>query len=100
MVVAHNREKFNCQACRWHRHCDETNPAPFPMFSVSEIDLESRTCLLPMVKDESRELLRLYGHYKNGVLPHGGGILDQPAMYDEAMAHIDAQVAKIKSEEG
>jgi hypothetical protein len=100
VVVAHDREKFNCQACRWHKHCDETNPAPFPMFAIPEIGLESRTCLLPMVDEGSRELLRLYGHYKNGLLPFGGGILEQPALYDEAMAYIDAQVTRLKAEGG
>ena len=23
VVVAHDRDKFNCRACRFHRHCDE-----------------------------------------------------------------------------
>lgn len=94
MVVAHNRESFNCQACRFHRHCDDSNPAPFPMFVIHEIGLESRTCLLPMVTDASRQMLAMYRHYKNGYLPFSGGIMDQPEAFAEAMAIIDSAVSK------
>lgn len=93
-MVAHNREQFNCQACPFHRHCDDSNPAPFPLFVVEEIGLESRTCLLPMITDESRFLMQMFSHYKNGLLPFDGGVLDQPAGFGEAMAHIDAMSAR------
>lgn len=98
MVVAHNRDKFNCQACPWNRHCDDSNPAPFPMFAIEDIGLESHTCLLPMVTDESRQMMRLYSHYKNGALPFAGGILDQPEAFSDAMAVIDSKVEKLKRE--
>ena len=74
MEVAAQRDKFNCQKCRFHRHCDDSNPAPFPMFAVPEIGLESRTCLLPMITPLSHRLMRLYGHYKNHLLPFAGGV--------------------------
>lgn len=97
MVVAHNRESFNCQNCRFHRHCDDSNPAPFPMWVIPEIGLESRTCLLPQVTEEARDMLHLYRHYKNGYLPRAGGILDQPAVFMESMALIDAVVSREKA---
>ena len=99
MEVAAQRDKFNCQKCRFHRHCDDSNPAPFPMFAVPEIGLESRTCLLPMITPLSHRLMRLYGHYKNHLLPFAGGVYDQPALYAEAMEIIDAQQARVLSEQ-
>ncbi|MCK7495180.1 MAG: hypothetical protein MZW92_31865 [Comamonadaceae bacterium] len=98
MEVAFHRDKFDCRACRWQRHCDERNPAPFPMFAIAEIGLESRTCLLPMITDASRERMRLYRHYKNHLLPLAGGVLDQPNAYLEAMEVIDAHQSKLLSE--
>lgn len=64
------------------------------MFVIEDIGLESRTCLLPMIDDESRNMLQLFTHYKNGLLPFGGGLLDQPAAYCEAMAVVEAQTTK------
>ncbi len=99
MEVAAQRDRFNCQQCRFNRHCDDRNPAPFPMFAVPEIGLESRTCLLPMITPLSNQLLRLYGHYKNQLLPFAGGLYDQPATYIEAMEIIDVQQARVLSEQ-
>ena len=47
--------------------------------------IESRTCLLPMVTEESVELLRLYPHFERGVMPFAGGLLDQPNGFVQAM---------------
>lgn len=82
------RGKFNCSACSWGRHCDDSNPAPYNKFVIKGF-MESKTCFLPMVTDESRFLLRLYRHYKNGLLAVSGGVLDQPNYYLEAMETID-----------
>jgi len=97
--VAAQRDKFDCRNCRFHRHCDESNPAPFPMFAIAEIGLESRTCLLPMITAASHEFMRLYGHYKNRLLPFAGGLYDQPALYREAMEVIDSHQARVLSEQ-
>jgi hypothetical protein len=96
--VAFQRDNFNCRQCRHHRHCDDSNPAPFPMFAVPEIGLESRTCLLPMITPFSHQLMRLYSHYKNQLLPFAGGLHDQPAIWMEAMEVIDAHQARVLSE--
>lgn len=95
MEVAAQRDQFNCQKCRHNRHCDDSNPAPFPTFVVPVLNLESRTCLLPMITPFSDELMRLYGHYKNHVLPFSGGLYDQPAAYLEAMQVIDVHQARV-----
>jgi len=42
-----------------------------------------------MITASSRELIRLYQHYKNGVLLQAGGILNQPQAYAQAMETLD-----------
>lgn len=69
------------------------------MFVIEDIGLESRTCLLPMITDESRQMLQLFTHYKNGVLPFSGGILDQPAAFGEAMALVEVQTNKARAKQ-
>lgn len=69
------------------------------MFSIPEIGLESRTCLLPMITEESRQLMKAYAHYKNQLLPFAGGMLDQPAIFGEAMELIDNQVARLQAQD-
>lgn len=64
------------------------------MFVIEEIGLASRTCLLPMIEEESRDMLKLYSHYKAGHLPFSGGILDQPAAFGDAMVIIESASAK------
>ena len=98
MEVAAQRDQYNCQRCRFNRHCDDSNPAPLKMFVVEAIGLESDTCLLPMITPLSHQLMRLYGHYKNQLLPFAGGLYDQPALYTEAMEIIDAHQARVLSE--
>lgn len=43
-----------------------------------------------MVDDDSIELRRLYVHYKNGLLPFDGGLLDQPDYYLQAMELLES----------
>ncbi len=92
------RQNFNCSHCLWGRHCDKTNPAKYPIWIIREIGFESNICPLPMITPFSNELVRLYWHYKNHLLPFTGGILDQPNIYTEAMSLIDATFARIRSE--
>lgn len=104
MEVAHNRERFDCNACRNQHHCDETTegvsrgPAPFPMFVIHEIGLESRTCLLPMITDFSRQMLNLFGAYQAHLMPMHGGLLEQKNIYLEAMQVIESHTNKLRSE--
>ena len=68
------------------------------MFVIVEIGLESKTCLLPMITEFSRQMLSLYGHYKAHVLPLSGGVLEQPNIYAEAMQIIEGHSLKLQSE--
>jgi hypothetical protein len=61
--------------------------------------IESRTCLLPMITQQSRYLLRMYTHYKNRLLPHAGGLLDQPHYYIDAMEILADLDAKAQAEQ-
>ena len=92
--VARNRKDFNCATCS-AKHCDSDlaqpdslGPAAFDRWHIDGV-ISSNTCLLPLITEFSRECLRLYAHYKNGVLLRAGGIYDQPRKYLQAMAVID-----------
>ena len=91
MAVHRDTNSFNCASCKWNRHCDESNPAPIKQWVVPGV-IESDICLLPMITDKSRQLLRLYKHYKNQFLPVTGGILDQPNAFLQYMEIIDGLV--------
>lgn len=99
-------DRFDCQRCKFNRHCDtrgdwpgSRGPAPAPEmpFIIPGV-IESRTCFLPMITAQSREWLRLYGHYKAGQLFTAGGIADQPALYLDAMEIIEGAVNKVNAE--
>lgn len=51
-----------------------------------------------MITPASNFLLKLYRHYKNGVLPHAGGLLDQPHYYAEAMEILAGIESRIQAE--
>lgn len=100
--VLRNREQFDCEHCPWGRHCDTTyewpgsrGPASHAQWVVTlngRTQVESRTCLLPMVEPEIAELVQLHGFYRDGLLPFSGGVLEQPAYYLEAMRLVAAAV--------
>jgi len=51
-----------------------------------------------MITPASRMLLRLYGHYKARILPHAGGLLEQPHYYIEAMEILEERDARLQAE--
>lgn len=95
--MAANRSKFDCQHCIWGRHCDDSNPALFDKWALPGV-IESRTCLLPMITPFSWFMVELYGHYQNRLLPFAGGVLEQPAIYAEAMRTLDSTFNRISHE--
>lgn len=95
--MAHNAALFRCDTCSWGRHCDSSRPAPFAKWVIRGV-IESRTCLLPMITAQSQFLLRLFGHYKQRLLPRSGGLLEQPNYYVEAMEILSAREAEILAE--
>ncbi len=47
--------------------------------------ITTNTCLRYLITDQSHEILNLYNHYQKGLLPFGGGLYDQPALYKKMM---------------
>jgi len=46
-------------------------------------------CPLKLVTQDSMAWMEWYGHYKNGLLPISGGLLDQSAVFTQAMDFIE-----------
>lgn len=90
-----NRDRFDCAHCRFGRHCDESNPAGYALFSIPGV-IESETCLLPMVGPDEWDIVRAHAEYKAGHLPHAGGYLDQPAAIMDAIRIIDVAVSEAR----
>jgi len=97
--VNRNQKDFNCNHCVNEYHCTETvgdenwplsrGVAPIKFASIPGV-IDSNVCLKPMITQASMFYLRMHSHYKNGVLPYSGGLLDQPAVYLQAMELIDS----------
>jgi len=92
--VSKNHQQFNCVACT-HHHCDHDGgrpgsrgPAPVERWDVNGV-IKSKVCLLPLITAFTHECLKLYRHYKNGVLLTSGGLYSQPNKYIKAMGVID-----------
>lgn len=85
---------FNCPTC-FERFCDADRPAPYDKWQLPD-GTPSRVCLLPMVTDHTRELLRYADHYRAGFLPWSGGMLAQPNKFIQAIEVI-TQHAQPKS---
>jgi len=67
------------------------------MFAIDGLDESYNTCLLPMITKFSALMLKLYGHYKKGLLPFRGGAMEQPNCYLDAMQVIETWLAKIEA---
>jgi len=93
--VAKAASEYNCKTCKT-RHCDDSNPS-HQLYEISHkkygVIIRTNTCLLPKITPQSHEFMHLYNHYKNGMLPFQGGLLDQPAAYVDAMDLIDSELA-------
>ena len=96
--VAKHADSFNCEICA-HHNCDSDGsrlgsrgPGLPGQWEVKGV-IRTSTCLLPMITAFSYECLRLYRHYKNGVMMRSGGLYEQPRAYTQAMGVIDAHHA-------
>lgn len=83
--------EFDCENCN-HRYCGEgvansNGSAPYNKWTVKGVG-NFKSCLLPMITEESNIYLRLHRHYSKGILIMAGGLLDQPNKYLEAMEMI------------
>lgn len=96
--VVTNAKLFDCRTCA-AKHCDEDRkipgskgPAPYPLYEIDGV-ISTNTCLLPLVTPWANKCIDFYSHYKKGVLLMGGGLLDQPNVYLEAMNVIQSTIS-------
>ena len=88
MAVLGSRKDYDCRACTWGRHCDESNPAPWAKWKVPGV-IESDVCLLPMITERSLLFIKLHRHYQNRILFDGSGLMEQPNVYLEVMEQLE-----------
>lgn len=70
--------------------CDE--PAPIPVFAL---DGENYfRCPYALITPLTAELLRYFSHYRQGHYPVAGGLLDQSALFLQAVEIIEGEIAE------
>lgn len=86
-IVATDSKTYPCGKCS----CDAEGRHPDPTYrwSIPGILDQSPICPSKLAKPASWFWIDLYRHYKNGILPLAGGLLDQPNSFIRAMSTID-----------
>lgn len=87
VAVARESKNYPCDSCDCFpggKSRDGTR------WRIPSIEFESDVCPRQTISARTTLWLDLYGHYKNGVLPVAGGLLDQPYIYYRAMTIIDS----------
>jgi len=85
--------EFNCAKCderqKLERGCEQD--APFPYWTDRDGQERSRCPRRPIFEDPGwfGAIISAFNFYKNGFLPHVGGMADQAALYPFIMATID-----------
>ena len=82
-----------CKTCH-HKDCDGSKQISRFKFEDEVIE----QCPLTMITHESALLISQYPHYDKGYLPVAGGILDQTAVYVQAMAIISSEINQHREE--
>ena len=84
-----------CDTCH-HKDCDGSKEA-----SIFELEDGTQTyrCPLTFITRNSAMLIAQWPHYDKGYLPVAGGMLDQTAIYVQAMAIIGSEIHKHEKEE-
>lgn len=88
MACAVSREPglYRCDVCNCLE--DGTNPDGLK-WKIASAGIESDVCFRKQLTPFTILMLDLHRHYKNGVLPLAGGLLDQPYTYFRAMTTLD-----------
>lgn len=84
-VVEQEPKTYPCGNCP----CDSEGRHPFETWTIPGVIERTSVCPRQLITPYSRFFMDLYRHYKNGVLPVSGGLLDQPYSYFRAMTIID-----------
>lgn len=81
-VVIREPHNYPCGSCSCDEHGRDPDGGTWSIPGVLE---RSPVCPRRLINDRSRYFVDLYQHYRNGVLPVSGGLLDQPYIYYRAM---------------
>lgn len=75
--------------------CDCINgQARFPKWAIKNLLEETTSCPRRAITPLSHGWMRMFAHYKNGLLFKAGGIADQPHGYLQAMSIIDRTLSQ------
>jgi hypothetical protein len=85
VAVAREPKNFPCDSCDCYPDGRSRDGTKWKIPGV----LESDICFRKRLTARSLLMLELYAHYKNGILPVAGGLLDQAFAYYHAMSVID-----------
>jgi hypothetical protein len=90
VAVATDPKAFPCETCRCRNGVSEFDRWKVPDMVPGTFAIEpTNRCFRQLVTPAAWHFLELYKHYKNGLLPLAGGLLEQPAIYYKAMTIID-----------
>lgn len=91
VVVSREPENFPCGGCG----CDaEGRAASGERWKIHGADklvpvIDTDRCPRKSITPRSRFFMELHVHYRRGLLPVAGGLLDQPAAYFDAMTILE-----------
>ncbi len=89
-AVAREPKNFPCHEC----DCLDGRQPHGGLWKIPEAGIVSDVCFRRLITPFSMQMLDLYRHYQNGLLPFAGGLYDQPAAYFRAMSVIDSWMKK------
>lgn len=86
--------QYECKSCiekrrQAERGCEKD--APFAFWNDLDGEARTRCPRRPIFEDPLwfNSIIEAYNSYKNGFLPHSGGLMDQAALYPFIMSTID-----------
>jgi hypothetical protein len=85
-AVAREPDNFPCESCG----CINGRQVDGSRWRIPEAGIISDVCFRRSLTPFSVQMMDLYRHYENGLLPVAGGLLDQPFAYLRAMSVIDS----------
>ena len=85
--VAAAPKEFDCDKCKYFKHCTPENPGSFPQWEIDGAHFN--VCPKGLVTRDSAEWLRYYSHFSKGIMPVSGGLLENTAKFVEAMEIIE-----------
>lgn len=98
MFALENTIDFDCEHCRWGKHCDESNPASTDIFIINEtatdkkgnksagrVVLKQNTCFKSERNQATDQWYELFVQWRENVMPISVGYLELPNYFIEVM---------------